>query len=529
MNGTRTGRLLALLAALIAFGVYWLTLAHTVTWLHNGADSGDLAAAAFVFGIPHPPGYPLYTLIASGFARLQWFEPAHGVAIFSALMGSAAVFVLARAGSGVVSLTRPLTPLPSDRDALPNGTRAVARTPAPKGRGGQELGVEVLIAPIAALAFGLAPMVWSQAIIPEVYALNLFLVAVILWACVTTDSRRIPLAALAFGLGLVHHLSILLLAPGAVLALQPSRRDWKALLLLVAPLVFYMYLPIAALPNPPIKWGDPITPERFLWLVTAEQYRPYLFGVNEGEVLSRFAFAARSLLDQFTLVGVALAVWGALQMAMTRRRLFLATMLMFVPVVLYAVVYASRDSFLYLLPAFAVALLWMIFGVADVVGWAGDDRLLRVGAVALFAALPVYNLVTNYPAMDVSQDRAAFEYARQNFEGLPVDAVLFADGDQALFALWYYRHAVAYQGARSVIVSQGLLQYDWYYDSLRRIMSEVPFQDPTVVTDAHARAREIMRVTFAEGRAVCFTDSSPLVPEFEYVEQGLLKCVLAEK
>lgn len=98
MNQRRLGRILALAAALGAFVVYWLTLAHTITWQHNGADSGDLVTAAFVNGIPHPPGYPLYTLLAFFFARNPIFEPAHGVAIFSALMASASVFVLARAG-----------------------------------------------------------------------------------------------------------------------------------------------------------------------------------------------------------------------------------------------------------------------------------------------------------------------------------------------------------------------------------------------------------------------------------------------
>jgi hypothetical protein len=131
--------------------------------------------------------------------------------------------------------------------------------------------------------------------------------------------------------------------------------------------------------------------------------------------------------------------------------------------------------------------------------------------------------------MDLSQDRAAFEYAQQNFEGLPVDAVLFADGDEAVFALWYYRHAIAHEGARSVIVTQGLLAFDWYYDGLTRIMSEVPFKPPTEVVSTHDRAVELIRVTFTEGRAVCFTDSSPIVPEFEYEERGRLKCVLAEK
>ena len=498
VNSNRFGKILALAAALIAFVVYWLTLAHTITWQHNGADSGDLVTAAFVYGIPHPPGYPLYTLLAFFFARNPLLEPAHSVAIFSALMASTSVFVLARAGTAIK-------------------TFEVSETS------------KVFVAPLAALTFAFAPLAWSQAIIPEVYALNLFFVALILWSCLTNDARRVYVAALAFGLGMAHHLSILLLLPGAWIALQPTRKHWRALFLFLAPLIFYLYLPLAALPNPPVKWGDPVTLERFVWLVTAELYRPYLFGVNGAEMLSRFAFAARELLAQFTIVGVALMVWGALQMAMTRRRIFFALLLMFAPMVAYAIVYASRDSFLYLLPAFAIALLWLVYGVMNVLEWAGDDRLLRGGAIVLFAFLPMYNLVTHYAAMDVSRDRAAFAYAKQNFEELPTDAVLFADGDEALFAVWYYRHTIIYQNARSVIVSQGLLQYDWYYDSLRRIMSEVKFQEPNVVTDAHQRAREIMRVTFAEGRAVCFTDSSPLLPEFEYEERGVVKCVVAEK
>ncbi len=498
MTQTRLGQISALFAALVAFVIYSLTLAHTITWQHNGADSGDLVTAAFVLGIPHPPGYPLYTLVAFFFARLPLFEPAHNVAVFSALMASASVFVLARAGAALISAEIPKT-------------------------------AAVFLAPLAALTFAFAPLMWSQALIPEVYALNGLLVAVILWACFTTSPRRVYFAALAFGLGMAHHLSILLLVPGAFLALQPSRKHWRAILLFLLPLALYDYVPLAALANPPVNWGDPVTLERFIWLVTAQQYRPYLFDLNTVEILSRLAFAARALLDQFTIVGAALIVWGAIQMALTRTRFFFALMLMFVPVVLYAIVYASRDSFLYLLPAFALALMWLVYGIGDVLKWASDDRLLRGAAVVLFAVLPAYNLVTHYAAMDVSNDRAAFEYAKQNFQGLPVDAVLFADGDEALFSIWYYRHAIAYEGARSVIVSQGLLQYEWYYNELRRIMSEVKFQEPNVVTDAHQRAREIIRVAFAEGRAVCFTDSSPLLPEFEYEERGVLKCVVAEK
>ncbi len=463
---------MAVIAALVAFVVYVLTAARTATWLHSGADSGELTTAAFTLGIPHPPGYPLYTMIAAGFARLPIGEPAFGVALLSALAGAGAVFMLARAGSALLENF--------DVSGDANLSKANAtNTP---------FAVE-FIPPLAALAFGFAPLFWSQATIPEVYTLNLFFVSVILWACVTNSRLRVYIAALAFGLGMAHHLLIVLMLPGAFIALQPKWRDARAIVLLLAPLLFYSYLPLTALGNPPVNWGDPVTPERFLWLVTAAQYRPYLFGVDEPEAFSRFAFAARSLLDQFTLVGLALLLWGVIQLALERTRLAVALIVMFVPFVAYSIVYASRDSFLYLLPAFAIALLWLVYGAAHVVKWFSGDRLLQGAAVGLFALLPIFNLVTNYAAMDVSNDRTAFDYAHQNLASLPTDTVLFADGDESLFALLYYRHTIDYVRERSLIVSQGLLDYPWYYDNLRRIMSEVQFQPSTVVTDAHARAR----------------------------------------
>lgn len=514
MNNQRAGRILALIAAEIALLVYGLTLAHTVTWLHNGADGGDLVTAAFTFGIPHPPGYPLYTLLAALFARLPLSEPAFGVAMLSAIAAAGAVYVLARAGA---ALAKTLADGES-ADELHRKHRVTL----------PEI-FALLIPPLAALGFAFSPMLWSQAVIPEVYTLNLLFVALILWACMSNHPHRVRAAALAFGLGAAHHLSILLLAPGAWILLQPRRQDAGALWWLFAPLLVYAYLPLASLGNPPVKWGDPIAPERFVWLVSAAQYRPYLFDLSPADAASRVSFSARALLDQFSILGLALVLWGAIQLAMTRARLFAGLMLMAVPVVVYAILYASRDSFLYLLPAFAIAVLWAVYGGSGILYGFGKRVWLQGALVAVFALLPLYNLTMNYAAMDVSGDHAAADYARANLDPLPQDTVLFADGDQALFALWYYRHAVAYRNARSVIVSQGLLQYDWYYDSLRRTMSEVRFKTASEVPDVPQRVQELIRVTFAEGRAVCFTDSSPLPPQFEYLERGVVKCVMGEK
>ena len=53
-------------------GLYLATLAPTLTWGWNGlgVDGGELLAAAYTLGIPHPPGYPIYTLLLKVFATI---------------------------------------------------------------------------------------------------------------------------------------------------------------------------------------------------------------------------------------------------------------------------------------------------------------------------------------------------------------------------------------------------------------------------------------------------------------------------
>jgi hypothetical protein len=50
----------------VALAIYWATLARDVI----PADAGEFQLAAALLGVPHPPGYPLYTLIGHLFIRL---------------------------------------------------------------------------------------------------------------------------------------------------------------------------------------------------------------------------------------------------------------------------------------------------------------------------------------------------------------------------------------------------------------------------------------------------------------------------
>jgi hypothetical protein len=55
-----------------------------------GGDSAELVTAAAVWGVAHPPGYPLYTTIGHLFSRLPWLELPFRVHLTSALFHAAA-------------------------------------------------------------------------------------------------------------------------------------------------------------------------------------------------------------------------------------------------------------------------------------------------------------------------------------------------------------------------------------------------------------------------------------------------------
>ena len=86
-----TGRItpdrIAVAVLLIATAVlYGSTLCPTGYWY----DSAEFSAHALTLGVPHPPGYPLYTMVAHLFTWLPG-EAALGVNRMSAVFGVGAV------------------------------------------------------------------------------------------------------------------------------------------------------------------------------------------------------------------------------------------------------------------------------------------------------------------------------------------------------------------------------------------------------------------------------------------------------
>ncbi|MEO6908599.1 MAG: DUF2723 domain-containing protein, partial [Abditibacteriaceae bacterium] len=87
--------LIPLVSGFSVFIFYLFCLSPTLTY---GGDGGELIAASWTGGIPHPTGYPLYAMLGWGFSHLLVIgEVAWRYNLFSALMGSIAVAFVAAA------------------------------------------------------------------------------------------------------------------------------------------------------------------------------------------------------------------------------------------------------------------------------------------------------------------------------------------------------------------------------------------------------------------------------------------------
>ena len=287
---------------IVPFAVYLATLAPTLSWRNEGRDGGDLISAICTLGIPHPPGYPLYTLLGKLFSTLPLGDVAYRINLMSAFFGAAAVAAVFLCQ---VSLWR--------------------REPHEGSRGRAGLALALVPAVIGGLAFAFSRTFWSQATIAEVYTLGALLNGLALLLVLgSPSSAERPRAAYLIALGTVaglslgHHLanSLWLVACGTYLVLRRPAWLWRprtvamlagGLALGLAP---YLYLPVRAAAHPAANWGDPQTLAGFLWVVTAEPYRGLAFGMPLDQAMGRIPALAGLLVQQFNWLGVALGLTG---------------------------------------------------------------------------------------------------------------------------------------------------------------------------------------------------------------------------
>lgn len=404
------------LTAGIALAVYGATLAPTIGF----GDSPELSAAALSLGVPHPTGYPLLMLLGYGFSTLFAVgDPAWRLNLLGALLAAAAV------GFGAAFVQR-LT------------GRAVAGF-------------------VAGLLLAFSPAFWSSATLFEVYGLHVAFVTalLLLWLRFEQDPRppRLRVLVIVAGLSCTHHLMIALILPILAAAVMRHRRVFgspgelaRLVALFVLPLGVAAYLPLAALADPIVNWGDPSSPLRFWSHVTGRQYHGNVGGVVDipwwrGGVDHLRATAAGS-----TPFVLGLAVLGGMSPFFPAPRQAawpVARVGGFVLIALFVVgfgfgsVYEVVDRDPFFLNATVATSLLAGIGGARCLDWieqrhASTARLAWVG----LALLPVLPLWIGWNQQDRSHDYAAHDHAVALMQTLPRDAVLLVQGYEGYPAVY---------------------------------------------------------------------------------------------
>ena len=242
-------------ATLIAFLVYFFTLGPSV----GLEDSGELATAADHLGVPHPPGYPFWSLCCWIFCRLfSWVTymgqptPAWAVSLFSAVAGAFAAgftaMLICRSGSDMLDSLEEEKGTAADGENA-NGTQPDSGSPfslspftfhrSPFTQ--QRNALMSLAGGLGgSLVFAFSPVEWSQSTIVEIYSLNaLFLMAVFLlsyrWMRKPSD-KILWLTAFVFGLGLTNYQVLLLAAvPLAIMIALRNIRLFRDFALILIP------------------------------------------------------------------------------------------------------------------------------------------------------------------------------------------------------------------------------------------------------------------------------------------------------
>ncbi|OGV66406.1 MAG: hypothetical protein A2283_20380 [Lentisphaerae bacterium RIFOXYA12_FULL_48_11] len=194
-------------AFLISFAVYFYTLAPTVTM----EDCGELATAGAYLGVPHPPGYPIWTMLVWVFTKVFSFvtfrgqpNPAWSISLASAVFGALAsgitAMLICRSGQDIISQLKSRT-----RDISESTENVFCWVGGVTG----------------SLLFAFSPVNWSQSVIVEAYTLNsLFLALVMIlayaWIKKQSDSTLIILS-FVFGVGLTNYQALLLMLPALVI------------------------------------------------------------------------------------------------------------------------------------------------------------------------------------------------------------------------------------------------------------------------------------------------------------------------
>jgi Flp pilus assembly protein TadD len=468
--------------------LYLRTIAPTVTFW----DAGEFIATSHILGIPHPPGTPFFVLLGRVWSLLPLFPVAFEMNFLSALCGAfSATFIYII----VAKILREWVV----------GDKDFAASLVVHGGG---------ISAAAASSFLIT--VWENTTETEVYILALVTIFLFAWLMfrwrdnLSSSYRTNVLVLISFisGLSVGNHLMALLVGPSIILFVLLI--DWRTLInaktLLAIVLFFFLglsvhiYLPIRAALDPAINEADPRTWDAFWEVLTRKQYGSRSMFVRSADFfryqipLYFIYFRDQFGNDLLMWILSAFGLWGIWEHFRRDRNSFYFFMLLFLLTSFGLVVYLNfkightqaldevpnaqlhevRERDYFFIVSFVVFGIWIGIGLASLFNllrrvlsreWIGNKVI--VSCLACLVFLPSFlPMVTNYHRADRSDNYIAYDYAYNILQSVEPYGVIFTNGDNDTFPLWFLQEVVKLR-QDVLVINLSLLNTPWYIRQMR--------------------------------------------------------------
>jgi tetratricopeptide (TPR) repeat protein len=532
-GGKRFFKLGAALSLLVSFAVYIRTMAGSSSFW----DSGEFIAASYTLGVPHSPGTPLYVLVGRVFTLLPIPVPiAVRVNLISALCGAlGALFiyllvvrfldaVLGRSKSDVENAIKVIGGLVGaffitfSNTYWTNATEAEVyamscflmgfmtwiglkweeKAELPRG----DLLIYLLFYLLAlSVGFHLGTMLAFSGVFfyilmtREKRFSNLeFLVACFGVGIFMADATLYRSGSFTMFLVVVFVLLVLWLYT------TKSSFALSCTLLFILGLSVHLYLLIRSGHNPAIDEGDPETWKALYAVLRREQYPPMNVFVRKASFLFQLQHFNGYFQEQFEMfrlyigrlnlgsaIPIGLGLWGMVDHYTRHKKTFVMLFTTFLVTSLGLIIFLNfsdhevRERDYFYSPAFYYFAIFIGIGAASIMnevkklygkmGGTAHALTYALGGLLLF-----FPLVTGHHYFfkhDRSKNFVCREYAKNMLGPLEKDAIIFTNGDNDTFPLWYIQEVEHFRKDVRV-VNLSLLNTPWYIKQLRDNEPKLP-------------------------------------------------------
>ncbi len=509
------------IATLAVWVLYIVTLSRTTAFW----DTSEYIATAHIFGIPHPPGNPTFVVLARAWEVLLsplGLSVAVRINLFSATMGALAH------GCWFLVVDRILAYFTPDRRFRLAGAAAAVLISATAFTVWNQSNVNEKVYTVS--LFTIALLSWLAFHWRDNIGKG-------------KDDNIILLMVFILALSVGNHLMAFLAAPALVLYIllvhPRTLGNWKlyaaALGAIVLGLSIHAFLPLRASLDPVINEADPSTWHALLASLARKQYdKPSMFmnpvTRDVPRAASLFFAQLANYLEYFdwqwarsvagdvswfgglrpvvTTVFAGLGVYGAWAHWKRDRISWSYVFILFVTLSLGLVFYLNfkygytfpgtmgiesrevRERDYFFIVSFSVWGLWAGIGLAAL--WqrisgglgqrmAGAGRSLALTSPLL--AVAIVPLILNWSWASRAKDYAARDWAYNLLMSVEPYGVLFTNGDNDTFPLWYLQEVEGLRRDVTVIVTS-YLNTPWYVKQLRELTKPCPagvdpMADPT--------------------------------------------------